>query len=294
MPGQQRECQRRHAGREGDGPTARDRVARGVPRSPGGRPTARQTEAARIASVGSGSNVQPRRSDGGVGWLAGVGPCAPTGAADAVATAAIRTASDGSAAGTARGDRSVVHRRHGPTTAVLDAGVVRPPSSARDADATAVSWPRVRPGRVWTCPSPLHRGPAWRVPPGPAAHPSRSPPSWSARCPDRRGRRASSQPGFNPLDDRRRASSRASSRPTPSPTAARSIRNLYDIIFGIAAVIFFVVEGLIIWTVVRYRRKPGRRRAARRRPTATPSPRSCGPSSRPSSSRSCSSSRGRR
>ncbi len=36
-----------------------------------------------------------------------------------------------------------------------------------------------------------------------------------------------------------------------------SIRNLYDIIFGIAAVIFFVVEGLIVWTVIRYRRKPG-------------------------------------
>jgi cytochrome c oxidase subunit 2 len=36
-----------------------------------------------------------------------------------------------------------------------------------------------------------------------------------------------------------------------------SIRALYDIIFGIAAVIFFVVEGLIVWTVIRYRRKPG-------------------------------------
>ena len=36
-----------------------------------------------------------------------------------------------------------------------------------------------------------------------------------------------------------------------------SIRNLYDIIFAIAAVIFFVVEGLIVWTVIRYRRKPG-------------------------------------
>jgi cytochrome c oxidase subunit 2 len=34
------------------------------------------------------------------------------------------------------------------------------------------------------------------------------------------------------------------------------IRELYTIVFLIAAVIFFVVEGLIIWTVVRYRRKP--------------------------------------
>ena len=29
------------------------------------------------------------------------------------------------------------------------------------------------------------------------------------------------------------------------------------IVFVIAAVIFFVVEGLIVWTVIRYRRKPG-------------------------------------
>jgi cytochrome c oxidase subunit 2 len=46
------------------------------------------------------------------------------------------------------------------------------------------------------------------------------------------------------------------------PPAAKSvegseIRNLYDIVFAIAVVIFVVVEGLIIWTVVRYRRKPG-------------------------------------
>ena len=35
------------------------------------------------------------------------------------------------------------------------------------------------------------------------------------------------------------------------------IRVLYDIVFIIAAVIFFVVEGLILWTVLRYRRQPG-------------------------------------
>ncbi len=35
------------------------------------------------------------------------------------------------------------------------------------------------------------------------------------------------------------------------------IRELYTIIFLIAVVIFFVVEGLIVWTVLRYRRKPG-------------------------------------
>ncbi len=35
------------------------------------------------------------------------------------------------------------------------------------------------------------------------------------------------------------------------------IRDLYTIVFLIAAIIFFIVEGLIIWTVVRYRRRPG-------------------------------------
>ena len=35
------------------------------------------------------------------------------------------------------------------------------------------------------------------------------------------------------------------------------IRELYAIVFLIAAVIFFVVEGLIIWTALRYRRRPG-------------------------------------
>jgi cytochrome c oxidase subunit II len=35
------------------------------------------------------------------------------------------------------------------------------------------------------------------------------------------------------------------------------IRELYDLVFGIAVVIFFVVEGLIVWSVIRYRRRPG-------------------------------------
>jgi cytochrome c oxidase subunit 2 len=35
------------------------------------------------------------------------------------------------------------------------------------------------------------------------------------------------------------------------------IRDLYNIVFLIAAAIFLLVEGLIIWTVIRYRRKPG-------------------------------------
>jgi cytochrome c oxidase subunit 2 len=34
------------------------------------------------------------------------------------------------------------------------------------------------------------------------------------------------------------------------------IRDLYDIVFFIAVAIFFLVEGLIVWTVIRYRRRP--------------------------------------
>jgi cytochrome c oxidase subunit 2 len=35
------------------------------------------------------------------------------------------------------------------------------------------------------------------------------------------------------------------------------IRDLYTTVFAIAVVIFLIVEGLIIWSVIRYRRKPG-------------------------------------
>ncbi len=35
------------------------------------------------------------------------------------------------------------------------------------------------------------------------------------------------------------------------------IRDLYTLVFLVAAVIFFLVEGLIVWTVLRYRRQPG-------------------------------------
>ena len=37
----------------------------------------------------------------------------------------------------------------------------------------------------------------------------------------------------------------------------RAIRDLYTIVFLIAVAVFFVVEGLILWSVIRYHRKPG-------------------------------------
>lgn len=46
--------------------------------------------------------------------------------------------------------------------------------------------------------------------------------------------------------------------PPPAATAqGREVRNLYDIVFIIAVAIFLIVEGLIVWSVIRYRRKPG-------------------------------------
>jgi cytochrome c oxidase subunit 2 len=45
--------------------------------------------------------------------------------------------------------------------------------------------------------------------------------------------------------------------PIAVTTQGTQIRELYHIVFLIAVAIFLLVEGLIIWTVVRYRRKPG-------------------------------------
>ena len=41
-----------------------------------------------------------------------------------------------------------------------------------------------------------------------------------------------------------------------SPSRREQIRDLYTIVFVIAVVIFVVVEGLIVWSVLRYRRRP--------------------------------------
>jgi cytochrome c oxidase subunit II len=43
---------------------------------------------------------------------------------------------------------------------------------------------------------------------------------------------------------------------TPGTEQGRATRSLYDVVFTIGAVIFFLVEGMIVFTVVRYRRKP--------------------------------------
>jgi len=45
--------------------------------------------------------------------------------------------------------------------------------------------------------------------------------------------------------------------PIAVTTEGAQIRDLYTVVFLIAVAIFIVVEGLIVWTVIRYRRKPG-------------------------------------
>jgi cytochrome c oxidase subunit II len=44
---------------------------------------------------------------------------------------------------------------------------------------------------------------------------------------------------------------------TPVTDRSQSTKSLYDIVFYIAVVIFFLVEGLIVYSAFRYRRKPG-------------------------------------
>jgi cytochrome c oxidase subunit 2 len=45
--------------------------------------------------------------------------------------------------------------------------------------------------------------------------------------------------------------------PDAATTSAEDVRGLYDIVFAIAVAIFVVVEGLIVWSILRYRRKAG-------------------------------------
>ena len=44
--------------------------------------------------------------------------------------------------------------------------------------------------------------------------------------------------------------------PDAATTQAKEISELYDIVFAIAVAIFVAVEGLIVWSVLRYRRRP--------------------------------------
>ena len=44
--------------------------------------------------------------------------------------------------------------------------------------------------------------------------------------------------------------------PNAVTSEGREIRGLYDIVFAFAVAIFIIVEGLIVWSVVRYRRRP--------------------------------------
>lgn len=44
--------------------------------------------------------------------------------------------------------------------------------------------------------------------------------------------------------------------PKPATAQAREVSSLYDIVFALAVAIFIAVEGLIVWSILRYRRRP--------------------------------------
>ncbi len=45
--------------------------------------------------------------------------------------------------------------------------------------------------------------------------------------------------------------------PIAATTEAKDVSGLYDIVFALAVAIFVIVEALIVWSVLRYRRRPG-------------------------------------
>jgi len=45
--------------------------------------------------------------------------------------------------------------------------------------------------------------------------------------------------------------------PNPATAQAQDVKRLYDIVFAIAVAVFIAVEGLIVWSIIRYRRRPG-------------------------------------
>ena len=253
-----------------------------------------------MPSVGSGSNVQPSRSDAG------------------------RRGLDGAPARGRRRDRP--GRRHA-TSATADRG--RPPdhatspaiggmvartgravvvtvaaiagSSLRETHARRIEWSRFGPGSTAPALSSVVAPRPRRATiledldvelPKVALLPDRDLRS-RRRCRDRRPEPHPAVLRRERARGRRRRFITGLYPPIAVTTQGAEIRNLYTVIFLIAVAIFVVVEGLIIWTVIRYRRKPGDD-TSRRRPTATTSPSSCGRSSRRSSSSSCSSCRGRR
>jgi cytochrome c oxidase subunit 2 len=45
--------------------------------------------------------------------------------------------------------------------------------------------------------------------------------------------------------------------PVAATTQGKGVHGLYDVVFGIAVAIFLIVESLIVWSIIRYRRRPG-------------------------------------
>src|SRR5688500_2239321 len=208
----------------------------------------------------NGSNDQPNRSPPSDGGSAGAGPWPAAGpaAASQPDTAAVAHAARAVQGAPRRGFTRVSTGSSSHARAV--------PAATCFGSVLGYDWPHVR-ATVWTVI-------VWPTTHSWTRHrsPSRSP-SFAVR-----GQFMSSSPGTRPSIGSLLAGIIAvaalaafvlwlvlngekvvrSFFPPDAVTAqGREIGTLYTIVFLIAAVVFFVVEALIIWSVIRYRRKPG-------------------------------------
>ena len=238
-------------------PSARHRVrrdGRALTRRP---PSTTSRAATAIASVGSGSNVQPSRSVGGRRRLR---------RDRAVGRGRARRGQPGAPAdqgdGTDEPDRSASRASsHEPARA--DIAPRTGPRSARRGNAPGI----MAAARPAGCPVRHSLGAA----PRPGARRPREDAGCRAPQDARRSPRARSSDSLSLVGAHRRrvrrssagqrcrrpGRRRASIRRWRSTEQGAEIRDLYDIVFLIAVAIFFLVEGLIVWTVLRYRRRPG-------------------------------------
>ena len=280
-----REQRRVVAGRSRTGARTRSRTARrgtpasataargwpGGPRSRAGPPRASATAEPTSGSRISGSNDQPNRMLATVGGSAGTGPWASTAAGRRARRRARRRPPRRPPRRPRRRPRPTGDEawRDGPSSDHRRtlAGI-GPRARSRSALGAALGLEWSASGRAfgpWPSAEPSvlsrRRPPACRrrrheieevhvEPPGSEAL-VRNDPDRARRCRRRRARRHLGRP--------ERPGHRPELLPAGSGDDARARRSTISttIVFVIAVAIFFVVEGLIVWTVLRYRRKPG-------------------------------------
>ena len=225
-------------------PTARDQTS--------GRDGQRRTAAGRTSSRTAGSPT--------VGGSAGTGPWAERGRPRRASDDRRPAAHDGARPGPER-DEALTwpHRRTIAASDRLDAAAPTPLASGRLSWRTFRLRPAVGPCLTQAAPDPGAGAPTEFEdldvePPGrgPRRTDARRPRSSAARD------RCSSWPsGSRPGGPAPSAIWHSFFPPVATTSRAARSATSTTIVFVIAVAIFFVVEGLIVWTVLRYRRKPG-------------------------------------